>query len=62
MRKEYYTENVKCKNGVVKPITKCKMVDDCPVCGQEMILVTHKKGTVAKRSIKRFECTNKDVY
>ncbi len=60
MKKVYYTEKVKQKNGRTCPITKVKFVQDCPACGMEMVLNKIKKGGIYKKKIQRFECTQCD--
>lgn len=57
--KTYYTEDVKGKNGVTKPITKVKYVKQCPQCGGEMDLIEFKKGGVYKRQIIKWKCPDK---
>jgi hypothetical protein len=54
--KMYYTENVKGKDGITRPITKCGYVKPCPQCGGDMLLDNCKPGGVHKRSIIRWKC------
>jgi hypothetical protein len=56
--KTYYTESVRGKDGVTRPITKVKYVKSCPECGGEMG-VTHRKGGVHKREYIKWDCPDK---
>lgn len=58
--KTYYTEIVKDKKGVARPITKVKYVKSCPSCGSEMS-VTHRPGGVHKREYIRWDCPDTKI-
>lgn len=56
MKKVYYVEKVKGKDGITRPVTKVKIVKDCPACGLEMVRTKAKKGARYRRRVEVFEC------
>lgn len=55
--KTYYTEKVKGKDGIIRPLTKVKYEKECPQCGGEMNLDKHRtKGS----SFIRWQCIDKN--
>lgn len=58
--KYYYTENIKGKDGVTRPLTKCGYKKTCPLCGGDMALDKFKKGGVHKSSFIRWKCPDKN--
>ena len=57
--KTYYTEQVKGKDGITRPLTKVKYIKPCPQCGGEMILDKFTPGSVHKRAFIRWKCPDK---
>ena len=57
--KVYYTERVKGKDGITRPLTKVKYNKNCPQCGGDMDLDKFKKGGVYKSSFIRWKCSDK---
>jgi hypothetical protein len=57
--KTYFTEKVKGKDGVVRPITKVKYIKVCPICGGEMNLMNYKPGGNYKPFIAKWWCSSR---
>lgn len=54
--KKYKTVNIKGKDGITRPITKCFYTKECPLCGGAMDLDKFKRGGVHKSSFIRWKC------
>lgn len=57
--KTYYIENIKGKDGIIRPITKVTYIKECPLCGGGMNLTKFKKGGVHVSSVIRWTCPDK---
>lgn len=57
--KTYYTEKVKGKDGITRPLTKVKYVKTCPQCGGEMELNKFKPGSLRNTTFIRWTCPDK---
>jgi hypothetical protein len=54
--KYYYTERVKGKDGITRPLTKVGYKKPCTLCGGDMALDKFRKGGVHKSSFIRWKC------
>lgn len=57
--KTYYTERVKGKDGITRPITKCRYVKTCPQCGGEMTVINHQKASIRKPRTVKWWCDDR---